>query len=96
MLLSRYVSELIVKGEIKGLKDAMEQSDLSGMQTFDQALFQLYRDGKISLKEALANADSKNDLSLRIRLESAGAEDDSAIKPDSAIIAFMRDDHGAV
>jgi twitching motility protein PilU len=72
MLLSRYVSELILKGEIKSLKDAMEESEMSGMQTFDQALYQLYKGGRISEKEALANADSRNDLSLRIRLDEAG------------------------
>jgi len=74
MLLSRYVSELIRKGEIKGIKDAMEQSELHGMQTFDQALYQLYHTGAITLEQALQNADSRNDLSLRIRLDAAGGE----------------------
>jgi twitching motility protein PilU len=93
MLLSRYVSELMLKGEIKGLKDAMEQSEMAGMQTFDQALYQLYKDGRISLHEALTNADSRNDLSLRIRMDSAGEEGEEALlAPDSAIVAFMREE----
>ena len=69
MLLSRYISELILLGEVRKIKDAMEESKLDGMQTFDQALYQLYQTGRIGLEEALANADSRNDLSLRIRLE---------------------------
>jgi len=72
MLLSSYVSELILKGDTHGLKDAMEQSDIRGMQTFDQSLYNLYKSGRISLDEALANADSRNDLALRIRLSDRG------------------------
>ena len=89
MLLSRYVSELILKGEIKGLKDAMEQSEMDGMQTFDQALYELYRKKRITLDEALDNADSRNDLSLRIRLDSAGTQSKSAVlHPDSDLSNF--------
>ncbi len=68
MLLSSYVSELILKGDTHGLKEAMEQSETRGMQTFDQCLFELYKAGRISQEEALNNADSRNDLSLRIRM----------------------------
>ena len=74
MILSSYVSELIRKGEVKDVKEAMDQSDMHGMKTFDQALFELYQDGCISLEEALENADSRNDLSLRIRLDAAAGE----------------------
>jgi twitching motility protein PilU len=96
MLLSRYVSDLILKGEIKGLKDAMEQSEMAGMQTFDQALFQLYKDGSIGLEEALSHADSRNDLSLRIRMSSAGeAGEQVLLASDPAIDAFMREEPGA-
>jgi twitching motility protein PilU len=74
MVLSSYVAELILKGDTHGLKEAMEQSDTRGMQTFDQCLYELYRNGKITLEDALNNADSRNDLSLRIRLnENRGA-----------------------
>jgi len=68
MLLSSYVSELILEGDTHGLKEAMEQSETHGMQTFDQCLYDLYRRGLITLETALNNADSRNDLALRIRL----------------------------
>ncbi|MGB8144315.1 MAG: PilT/PilU family type 4a pilus ATPase [Chromatiaceae bacterium] len=68
---TRYISDLILKGEIEGLKEAMRQSDAAGMQTFDMSLYQLYTRERITLEEALANADSRNDLALRIRLEGA-------------------------
>ncbi len=68
MLVTPYVAELIHKGEVDNIKEAMEQSSDRGMQTFDQALFTLYREGKIELEEALRHADSRNNLSLRVRL----------------------------
>lgn len=74
LLNTPYVSELIAKGEIENIKEAMEQSADQGMQTFDQALYKLYVDGKISLKEALDNADSRNNLGLRIRLAESGKD----------------------
>jgi twitching motility protein PilU len=57
---------LILKGELTEIKDAMAQSGTRGMQTFDSALYFLYKEGKISLEEALKNADSRNDLEGRI------------------------------
>ena len=72
MLLSSYISELILKGDTHGLKEAMEQSETRGMQTFDQALFELYKAGHIDLNTALDNADSRNDLALKIRLSEGG------------------------
>ena len=91
MLLSRYISELILKGEVKGLKDAMEETGMAGMQTFDQALYKLYNDGQISLEQALTNADSHNDLSLRIRMN-AGVQGGTVQEDllDPAIAAFMK------
>jgi twitching motility protein PilU len=71
MLLSSYVSELILEGDTRGLKEAMEQSDTRGMQTFDQCLYNLYKEGRITLDAALDNADSRNDLALRVRLGEA-------------------------
>jgi len=62
------VQDMIKKGEIGTIKEIMEKSENIGMQTFDGALFKLYIDGKISLEEALKNADSKNNLKLRITL----------------------------
>jgi twitching motility protein PilU len=62
------VKDLIKKGEIDTIKEAMEQGVQEGCQTFDYVLFSLYRDGKISLEQALANADSANNLRLKIKL----------------------------
>jgi twitching motility protein PilU len=68
LLKSAYISDLIEKGDIDAIKDVMEKSTDIGMQTFDQSLYELYRTGKISAKEALDNADSRNNLLLKIRL----------------------------
>jgi len=62
------VKDLIKKGQIDTLKEAMEQGVQEGCQTFDYVLFSLYRDGKISLEQALMNADSANNLRLKIKL----------------------------
>jgi twitching motility protein PilU len=74
MLNSPYIAELITKGDIMGIKDAMKESAEEGTITFDQALLDLYRKGRITLEEALHNADSKNDLGLAIRM--GGDNDD--------------------
>ncbi len=62
------VSESIRKGEISAIKELMSKSGTIGMQTFDQALFQLHKNGKISYEEALQHADSENELRLMIKL----------------------------
>jgi len=62
------IKDLIKKGEVDTLKQAMEQGIQEGCQTFDQALFALYRDGIINLDQALINADSANNLRLKIKL----------------------------
>ena len=62
-------AELIAKGAVTDLKELMEKSEEQGMQTFDQALYKLYKSGRISLDEALKNADSRNNLRLRITLD---------------------------
>jgi twitching motility protein PilU len=62
MLNTQHVAELIKKGEVDQIKDAMEQSLAPGSQTFEQALFKHYQSGKITLEEALANADSATNL----------------------------------
>ena len=69
-------ADLIAKGAVSELKELMEKSTEQGMQTFDQALYKLYKEGRISLEEALKNADSKNNLRLKITLDEnpAGAE----------------------
>jgi twitching motility protein PilU len=62
------IRDLIKKGEVDVLKEAMEQGVQEGCQTFDLALFALYKEGKIALDQALANADSANNLRLKIKL----------------------------
>ena len=69
LLGSPRVKDLIHHGHIADLKEAMEKSTTVGMQTFDQHIFALYKGGKISLEEALRNADSENNLRLRIKLD---------------------------
>jgi twitching motility protein PilU len=62
------VQELIKNGKVEEIKEVMEKSEAAGMRTFDSALYHLYREGRISLEEALRNADSKNNLRLKITL----------------------------
>lgn len=68
LLGTQLVRDLIQKGEIQNIKEAMEKSEASGMQTFDGHLLRLYKDGMISLDEALANSDSPTNLRLKINL----------------------------
>ena len=70
MLNSPLISDLIFKGEVHGIKEIMSKSRELGMQTFDQALFDLHETGQISYEDALRNADSVNDLRLKIKLDS--------------------------
>jgi twitching motility protein PilU len=70
MLNSPLIADLIFKGEISGIKEVMKKSRELGMQTFDQALFDLFEAGRISLADALRNADSVNDLRLNVKLNS--------------------------
>jgi len=70
MLNTPLVQDLIFKGEVGQIKEIMAKSTRLGMQTFDQALFYLFEEGTISYEEAMRNADSKNELRLRIKLES--------------------------
>ena len=62
------VCDLIKQGKVLEIKEVMEKSEQQGMKTFDSALFDLYKSGKISYEETLKNADSKNNLRLRIQL----------------------------
>ena len=74
LLDSPRVKDLIHKGKVDELKEAMEKSTNLGMQTFDQHLYELYSAGKITLDEALKNADSANNLRLRVKLNEDGGE----------------------
>ena len=75
MLNSPLISDMIFKGEVNQIKTIMSKSRELGMQTFDQALFDLYEAEKISYEEALKNADSVNDLRLNIKLNSLHSKD---------------------
>jgi twitching motility protein PilU len=80
MLQSPYISDLILKGQADQIKPAMAKSNELGMQTFDQSLYNLYTAGDITLEQAIENADSKTDLSLRVRLTSGRAPDASGME----------------
>ena len=74
MLNTPLMSDLILKGEVHEVKALMAKSNELGMKTFDQALFDLYEADRISLEEALRNADSMNELRLRIKLQGKAAK----------------------
>jgi twitching motility protein PilU len=68
MLLSPYIADLIQKGQTDDIKEVMAKSNDLGMATFDQSLYELYERGELTAEQAVDNADSRTDLSLRIRL----------------------------
>ena len=73
LLNSRHIGELIEKGDMSGIKESMDQSMSPGSQTFEQALFKLYKAGTITLEEATANADSANNFLYLINNDQSGA-----------------------
>ena len=93
MLQSPLISDLIFKGEVLKIKEIMAKSTRMGMQTFDQDLFNLYENNKISYDEAMRNADSKNELRLRIKLESK--RDWTAAADDSGGLTMMEEEKKA-
>ena len=78
LLLTSYISELIQKGKVHEVKEAMEQGNEQGMVTFDQSLYSLYKEGVITLEEALSHADSRNNLALKVRLDAGIKEEGGA------------------
>jgi twitching motility protein PilU len=93
MLNSPLIQDLIFRGEVAKIKEVMARSTRLGMKTFDQALFDLYEQGYISYEDALRNADSKNELRLRVKLESK--RDNKPIESDSGLaIAEEADGQG--
>lgn len=75
MLNSPLISDLIFKGDVHEIKSIISKSREIGMQTFDQALFDLHEEGKVSYEDALRNADSVNDLRLKFKLDSKSSKD---------------------
>ena len=73
------IADLILKGEIEGIKEVMAKSENVGMKTFDSALYELYREGLISEEEALKNADSPNNVRLKIKFAKEGGDDGGAM-----------------
>jgi twitching motility protein PilU len=69
MINSPLISDLILKGEVHGIKEVMAKSREMGMVTFDQALFELLEQDKVTMEEALRNADSANELRLKVKLQ---------------------------
>ena len=80
LLASPMITALIKKGEVEEIKEIMKKSTANGMQTFDQALFQLHQKGLISYEDAMRNADSTNDLRLEIKLR---GKDEGATRLDA-------------
>lgn len=75
MLNSPLISDFIFKGDVHNIKEIMKKSKELGMQTFDMALFEHYENGNISYEDALRNADSVNELRLKIKLEGSESKD---------------------
>jgi twitching motility protein PilU len=85
LLGTQLVRDLIQKGDIHSIKEAMEKSENIGMQTFDSHLLRLYKSGAISLEEALQNSDSPNNLKLKINLsEGKGSASAKSAEADGA------------
>jgi twitching motility protein PilU len=81
LLNTRHIAELIEKGEINEIKDALEKSMSPGSQTFEQSLFKLFMDGKITQEEAMANADSATNMLWLINQATAGEISGQSIPP---------------
>ena len=96
MLNTPLIADLIFKGEVAEIKELMKRSRELGMQTFDQALFDLYENGSISYEDALRNADSVNDLRLQIKLNSQRSRntDLSAGTEHMSIVGMKAEDLG--
>lgn len=92
LLNSQLIGDYIRKGEIHEIKPVMKRSRELGMQTFDQALFDLYENGEITYRDAIKHADSPNDLRLLIKLESKSA---NKIDDNELNFSLQSDDHSA-
>lgn len=88
------MSDMIMKGEVHEIKGLMKKSKDQGMQTFDQALFELLNDNAITIEEAMRNADSVNDLRLRIKLEGGNASAVDDMIANSMTLQDEDDDSG--
>jgi len=92
LLGTELVRDLIKKGDVQSIKEAMEKSENVGMQTFDSHLLRLFKEGTISLEEALQNSDSPNNLKLKIKLSSGlgtASPDVSTTKSNSDVVGGL-------
>ncbi len=92
MINTPLMSDLIFKGNVHEMKELIAKSNEMGMQTFDQALFHLYESGRIRYEDALRNADSVNDLRLRIKLEGREAKEHDLMEGLDGITMDNQDD----
>lgn len=83
LLGTKTIQELILKNRLPEIKEIMEKSENLGMQTFDGALFKLFESGRVNLEDAIANADSPNNLRLRIKLAQGETGERNAEKADT-------------
>ncbi len=95
MINSPLISDLLLKGEVHGIKEIMAKSGQMGMQTFDQALYKLYKAGEITYKDALVNADSANELRLMIKLDKEESGEASQESSVLGSLSLMSDDEEA-
>jgi len=79
LLNTPFIRDMIRRGQIHEVKEAMDRSLQEGMQTFDQSLYRLYKEGRIELDEALAKADSRDGLALKIRLSEGGGSESAEL-----------------
>ncbi len=96
LLNSPLISDLILKGEVHEIKTIMGKSGELGMITFDQALFNLYEADRITLEDAFRNADSMNELRLRIKLEGKGAKNAEEDNLDHLKLEENKEDSGSM
>ncbi len=96
MINSPLMADLIFKGDVHEIKQLIAKSNELGMQTFDQALFDLYENGQIKYEDALRNADSVNDLRLRIKLEGKDSESSDLMEGLDTISMEEHDDKSAL
>jgi len=100
LLGTKLVSDLIQRGDVHAIKEAMEKSENVGMQTFDSHLLKLYKSGVISLEEALRNSDSPNNLKLKINLSEGlgsavgGRSENGRLSDNLSLEAISKDDEG--
>ena len=94
LLGTKTIQELILKSRLTEIKEIMEKSENLGMQTFDGAIFKLFMAGKISFDDAIANADSPNNLRLRIKLATDGVAVPTADTKPASIASVGAQDNG--